>query len=243
MRWRPSLRFYNERIAILREFEQRGDLVAFGVEENRVGARVLTRRNQLSVHQDGLTVALWGPDADVNAAWELIGLALDRLSPGPVGGLDVRLQHVVPLDLPFEEAAAKGFAEIIRMPSSDDVNYTDWACALDFRAPEMMKGRCEFGIIRNLEAPGRLEGSIGREGRSAWAASNQEPVLPSEFPEVALFLDSRWLQDSRQESEDHAEIRDFWMQARKRAGDVVDELYAKIRNQGSEAEYMRGETG
>lgn len=229
VRWRPALQFYEERIPILQEYERQGVLHSFAVEAERIGARLLEAGHQLSVHQDALTVSLFGPNADHDGVWTLVMMAVNRLRLTRTRDAQARFQHFVPLEMSFEEAVAGGVERVVRIPGGPDAAASDFAVVGDIAAPDGVTGQLEFGIIRSGEVGGRLLGRVGRSGPTAWE-EEQLKLLEAELGDVALFVDSRWRQDAAHENANFEEVERFWVSTKSRAGSIVDELYETICN-------------
>jgi hypothetical protein len=120
--WRPELRYYEERIAILRQLEDRGDLRAFRVRDEAIDARLFDRDHQLSVRQDGLTLQLLRPSADPEQAWSAVALAVAAIRPSKPTKIMVGLQHLEAIPLAFEDAVRHGREHLTSVPLAGDVH-------------------------------------------------------------------------------------------------------------------------
>ncbi len=227
MSWRPALKFYEERVAILRAMDAKGALKAFKVRADRIDAR-LENGHALTVQSDGVTLELFGRDADLDSVWEFVMIVFDSVEPMQVSDVHAQFQHLVALDMPFERAVATGHERFFSLPSIAGTEFGDWALLADLVGAGGMEGQVEFGIIRGAEAPERLTRAVGRTmslgpGARRWNLDD--------FPEVSLFADSRWSHHGTPiAAEKPDDLRAFWDAASKQATDLVDALYGKMSN-------------
>jgi hypothetical protein len=244
--WRPELRFYERRVAILREFEDRGELRAFRVGDDFVDARLSDRGDQLTVRQDGLTLQLLAPDADATRAWQAAAVAISAVEPSRTRRMVATFQHVVDLELAFADAVSLGYARLVAGLGDriGDTHVADWALMADLRPGEgdsEPSGQVEFGIVRDAEVPYRLARRAGRVGREAPRTSH-ELWSPSDFPNVALFADSMWTIEGSDAPDDvMQEALAFWDATRTRASTLVDDLISRLKTD-EDAREMRPET-
>ena len=224
LNWRPALRFYEERVGILRTLDDDGVLAAFRVDADRIDAR-FGDGHSLKVEQSGMTLQLFGLDADLDPLWDYVMLVCNRVQPARIRGVEGEFQHIVGLDLSFEQAVARGHERLYSLPPSDAISYGDWALLMDMTCSDGRSGQVEFGIIRNNEAPRRLTRASSRMGTLDRGPQQWSGV---EFPEVGLFSDSRWSPSAPLESGEFDQLRAFWDAASSSAGELVDALYEKI---------------
>jgi hypothetical protein len=237
LRWRPSLRFYEQRIAILRDFDERGVLRAFAVEDGPIGAQVLTAGHQLTVRHDGLTISVVGPNADVGEIVALAQIAVAHLKLSKMRVGQSRFQHIEPLELEFEQAVSAAVGSILRFSAAPGLECSDWSVLADFRSTDQTAGQMEFGLIRDHEAAARIEGRIGRLGSSGFARAE----LPrSTYPPVALFADSTW-EKSQQDDDSFEAIQEYWTVVKDRAAVLVDGLHQQIRDESTRLGYLGGD--
>jgi len=220
MRWRPLLKFYENRIPILREFEDGGSMRAFAVGENHVAARLLDAEHVLTIRQDGLTVELFGQDADVDTVCAFADTACKRLGPVELRGADTRFQHVVPIDAPFEDAVRAAIRHF-RLPPVGGMGFSDWSFLADVGVEGEGTGQIEFGIIRAHEARSRLDGA----GRIGARTPPERRWETTKFPDVAMFADCMWTAPKESLPND---VQAFWKASRERVSELVDALYATI---------------
>ena len=221
--WRPELRFYEKRIAILKQFEEQGILRAFRVEEGFVDAQLFQSRDRLTVKKDGLDLQLFSPDADPGRAMEALGVALSEAGPTNLRVISAKFQHIVGIDLDFTEAVNRGHGRVLGdLPSK--LNFGDWAVLTDVTLDEpAASGLVEFGIIRADEAPARLARLAGRAGEG------RRESLPrwdsAEFPDVAVFCDGTLNGTIEGEAATLASsAAAFWDAARSAQGDLAEGL-------------------
>lgn len=220
--WRPELRFYEERIDILRSLEERGYLRAFRVQENFIDARLFDSRDRLSVRQDGLELHLDRPDADVDRAWEAVEIGLSAVEPRQPRTVVATFQHLTGLDMGFEEAVARAYGSVFGTLGTDSIKLGDWAVLVDVSMNGGASGQIEFGIVRADEVPDRLSRAAGRIGSRQ--AEPRDVPGPEAFEDVSMFADF-WLSDSLVPGEGFgSEAQRFWHTARSEAGKLVTTL-------------------
>lgn len=227
--WRPVLRFYEERIGVLRSLEDQGILKAFAVGNDQIGARLLDAGHELSVSEGGLSLELFGQDVELDTGWEFAMAAVEAVKPTQIRRAQARFQYIVALERPFDQAVTEGLERLLSVPALAGASYADFALLLDMAGPDDVTGHMEFGIIRDGEAAVRLGRQIGPMQRHAGPGSRAlgEPRwLGTEFPRVALFVDLTW--EQMREFERFEEVRGFWAAAKERSGAEVDALYGRI---------------
>ena len=131
--WRPELRFYERRIAVLRELDDRGLLRAFRVGNNHVETQLTAGSNQLRFSQGGLNLLLVGEVDSHAAAWDAMQLVVDQIQPKRYGEAQGEFQFVLPLDLDFEQAIERGYSRLFTGLSGG--SWWDWALLADLRLP------------------------------------------------------------------------------------------------------------
>ncbi len=174
------------------------------------------------VTQSSLTLDLFGQDAAVEQVWECVSLAIGEIKPTGMDGA-FAFQHLVPLDMEFEAAVARGRERLMAMPEGTPIQ--DWALLISPSDTSSV----EFGIVRDREVADRLTRRVGRmrQGGDLVGAGRYVGV---QFPEVAIFADSHW-GDPQDKELDADDIRDRWREASDRAGALIDDLYAKMTKQ------------
>jgi hypothetical protein len=228
LHWRAALPFYAERVAILEEFDHLKALRAFRVGVDQIDARILDG-HELSVRFNGLSLQIFGQDADVDEVWRFLTIAVEKVSPGVMGGASTQFQHLVALDLPYDDAVpaardaflaplageeVQDFALLVNLPGSGD-------------APGNHGPSVEFGVIHRNEAELRLSRVVGRIREDA---TTQLPPSQrwetKDFPETGLYAVSGWSEGVG--SADLADIRGYLESTRGRAGEFVECLYEKM---------------
>ncbi len=220
--WRPSLKFYENRVAILSELDERRMLREFAVQESHIGARLIPAGTQLAVRPDRLTVGVLTQKSDLEPAKRSVEIALGKLGDLSIYWWSARFQFVIPLDSSFEAMVEAGVRTLVPVLPSG-VGPTDWATVLDL-AGDGMTGHAEYGIIRASEAVDRLTGVVGRSDQSDWGA---ESFTDLELPDVALFLDCRWAASWAGGAAD--EIWNYWSAARELSAGVADTLNTALQ--------------
>lgn len=220
--WRPELRFYEQRIAILKKLEEQGILRAFRVEESFVDAQLFETRDRLTVRQDGADIQLLSPQAESERALEALCIALAEVRPTTPRSISASFQYIAPIELEFMDVVARGYGRVLGdLPG--DLRHGDWAILTDIilESPSA-SGIVEFGIIKAEEAPERL---ARRAGRTGGRSQPQQRWVAEQFPDVAVFCDgtiSGALEDGSEKIP--AVAANFWNAARDAHGSLVEGL-------------------
>jgi hypothetical protein len=189
--WSPALRFYENRIGILRELQDKGILKAFRTRDHAVDGRLFDGDHVLTVRHNGVSLQLLRPEADVMAGWDAVSLAFSRIHPSGPTHVYVALQYVMELEGDYRNMVGKGRERLLSVPLTDDIEASDWALLLDLEleAQPGSVGQVEFGITANVELPHRLARLVGKlSGERADIDPDHWTV--EEFPAVSLFADS-----------------------------------------------------
>jgi hypothetical protein len=234
LRWRPELRFYEQRTAILRELEDLGVLQAFRFSEGSVDAR-LPEWRWLAVTESGLTLNVLTDSDDESEAWRLVELVVSKIAPLRYSHARASYQHVVELPLSFERAIERSYEELFRPLNTSEVAVTDWAVLADLRTsgPHPAVGKVEYGIVRQGEVPHRLQKQGGRDPGMEHLGSREWDR--AEFKDVSLFADSDLQCDAADDREELFldDARMFWDSSREQMGRLVDEWRSKlVENEG-----------
>lgn len=238
LHWRSELRYHEVRVALLRAFEDAGVLRAFRIGEDSIDARIFDQDHQLSVSQSSLTLQLLRPDADREAAWDVVAQALEMVRPAAPESMTVALQHISPIDAPFEVSVQQSLEQFFSLPGSATAQARDWSLLLDLSVEDEAEpsGQTEVGIARKWEFPPRLARLLGRMGgpRSWQVAPNHWQEV--EFPEVAFFADTIW----RKEAPDSQSLLEaawrYWDDALPRTARFVAELRGNVLGQETEGD-------
>jgi hypothetical protein len=229
LHWGPELRFYEERVALLRALEDRGSLHAFRVGESFVDARLFDDQCMLSVQQDRMELQMLAPSVDEEKAWDTVALVLACIQPSHPHLVVASFQHLVPLPLDFDEAVSRGQERILQpYTPPGDITLGDWAVLSDIHVdgdPERF-GTVEFGIVRAHEVPRRLSrfaGRVGgrrRVGPEHWDATH--------FEDVSLFADSWWRREVSEPTNLRASARAYSSDCRRRSSILVEDLHTRL---------------
>jgi hypothetical protein len=236
LRWRPAVTFYATRIDILGEFDAKKALRAFRVGDDQIDARVLGG-HELSVRHNGLTLEIFGQDADLDPVWDLLTIAVEKVEPGHFVRPTTQFQFIQPLDLEYEEAIALASASFLVPLGAEEI--VDWALVVNLpggpgtRAANLGPS-VEFGVIRAEEARPRLTRSIGRTASVSTSALPGLQWQDAEFPPVGLFADTVWPEVA--ELTELAEVRAYMDSTRERACTFVGQLFGKIYSDRVEQE-------
>lgn len=225
--WRPELNFYDHRTRVLRGFEEQGTLRAFHFSENEVAAQLFESRDRLAVWQGGLTLDMDDPKADLERAWGAVEQAFTAIEPGYPRTVHASFRHLVPLNLPFAEAVARGYGTTMGKLGTPAIRCGDWAILVDLslNGDPAAEGQLEFGVVTREEAPRRLSGVIrGRVQRGETYPG--VPDDPAAYPEVGLFTNFWMGRNMRTGTAFLQEAREFWGYARQEADKLVGSLQA-----------------
>ncbi len=229
LRWRPELRFYEQRTAILRELEDIGVLRAFRFSEASVDARLPDWR-WMSVTESGLTLNILTESNDEEEDWRLVETVISKLAPLRYSHARVSYQHVADLPLPFEQALARSYKELLRPLDTPEVAVTDWAVLADLRTsgPHQATGRVEYGIVGKEEVPLRLAKLGGRDPGMGHLGSRDWDM--AEFKDVSLFADSDLRRDAAEDQQELflGDAHTFWGASREQIGRLVDEWHSRL---------------
>ncbi len=225
--WRSELNFYDHRTRVLHGFEEQGTLRAFHFSEDEVAAQLFETRDRLEVWQGGLTLEMDDPKADLERAWEAVEQAFNAIAPGHPRTIRAGFRHLVPLNLPFAEAVARGYGTTLGKLGTPEIRFGDWAILVDIAlsGDPAAEGQIEFGIVTREEAPRRLSGEIrGRAQRG-----ERHPGVPHDpeaYPEVGLFTNF-WMGRNLGTGTAFLEgAKAFWGHARQEADKLVGSLQA-----------------
>lgn len=200
LRWRPSLEFYEQGVALLRHLEDGGELRGFRVTQHDVQAR-LRDGAELQVSVVGLAYRLVEGPVDMVASSALLQRVIRAMQPTDTEAT-FYLQHLIPLDwdVSYEEACARvTSAWMPQLVTSAGV--VDSAPLVDGFSPQhRLRFQAEFGVVDAGQAPARLDRSIGnRIGGPALPARGNGVA----YPPLGLFVDSSWFpQEAPQGDED-----------------------------------------
>jgi hypothetical protein len=229
LRWRPVLRFYEERVPLLRELEKRGLLQGFRLHDE-VADGQLTEWRWLSIWPSGVTLNVLDDVGDLSQSWSLIETICDRLGPLHFSHARASYQHVAALPLSFDEAVERGQQRLHRHLSTSDVLLGDWALLadIDVLGPPAAKGQIEFGIVRKSELQDRLSRGVGRGPGLPHLGTREWPL--DRFKDASLYADSDLTcpaEDGR-EAVFLSDAAEFWSASRTQMTTLVGELTAKL---------------
>ncbi len=220
--WRPELRFYEQRIAILKKLEEQGILRAFRVEESFVDAQLFETRDRLTVKQDSADIQLLSPQAEPERALEALCIAMTGVRPTTPRTISASFQYIAPIALEFTDVVARGYGRVLGdLPG--DLRHGDWAVLTDIALESpSASGIVEFGIIKAEEAPERL---ARRAGRTGGRSQPQQRWMADQFPDVGVFCDGTVSGALEDGSEKIPEVAaNFWNAARDAHGSLVEGL-------------------
>ena len=141
--WRPELRFYEQRVAILTAFRGRRRAPSFPVQEDFVDARLFDSRDLVTVRRDGLELRLAAPGADPDLVWVAVEIALSSLQPRRPRMMEAFFKHLAPLEMEFDEAVEAAYGRVLGFRGSSTTRFGDWAMLVDAEVGESATGRFE----------------------------------------------------------------------------------------------------
>lgn len=221
--WSPCLSYYERRLEILRSLEDAGDLHAFRIDEDEIGARLGAAHHELRVSSDGLLAALFGPEErDESVVTTAVTEALELLQPSRLRNFSVFLQHLVPLEERSYDEMRKMAAGLALGEAAQPLGAVDCAVLFDGVSP-LGPYQAEFGVVREEEIEARLLRSIGRA--NPLRATPTRP-LPSRLPSVALYVESDWTLDrfSREDGIASRWVLDGWEALERYAAAAITQL-------------------
>ncbi len=231
IRWRSALRFYEERIAILRALEGLGLLHAFQVAENRISARLGDEDHEVVVTSSSLTLRLLSPDGDVARLTSAARTVFEAIRPKRARP-QIVLQHLVPVERDYELYRRESARTFLATSPLETLSVTDWAFLLTGVVEHLStEVNAEFGIVSQAEIPARIARLVGGIG----AIGDRDPDLApdrwneGEFPSVAFFSDSVWDRKEELDSDLLTEsLSEFWDAVVSEGGRLVDELQRRV---------------
>lgn len=229
LRWRPELRFYEQRVPILRGLEGESLLEGFKMGEDAIAAQ-LSGLRWLSIWASGLTLNVLTEREDVSDLWPVVEEVCAALAPLQLSHARVSYQHMLELPFTLDEAIARGQGRLFHGLSTSEIVLGDWALLSDIYAagPPASQGMIEFGIVNREEAPRRLQRMVGRGpgmlhiGEREWE--------PEAFKDVSLYADSD-LTCPATEGQGGSfleEAEQFWTTSRGQMTRLVEGLRTKL---------------
>jgi hypothetical protein len=233
LRWHPELRFYEQRISILRKLKEDGLVQAFRVSEEAIDAQLPDWR-WLSVSVSGITLNVLTDDVDVDASWDVICVVIEQIAPLRYTHARASYQHLEPLAVGFADAVTRSYERLYRGSlGTDEVTVGDWALLADVHAsgPPASLGKIELGIVLKGEVPLRLKQMGGRA--PGMQHLGQREWEPSEFKPVSLFADSD-LTCPAGDGREEAFLDDagaFWTASRSQMSRLVRQLGTRLADE------------
>lgn len=231
--WVTELRFYEQRIEVLRAVKDEGLLHAFVVTESDVRGRLGGDECEMILAPGLLDITLFTPKVDLARVWRAVEIAMRAVQPERPGGFRTLFQHLVPLELEFDAALARGRERLFRLPLPvGDVDSTDWAMTVDLveREDAAVAAQAEFGIVRRDEIPARLQRAIGRMRPFAGSPGGAANLDMAQFADVSLFADSTWRRPYVGDGSFCDAALQFLKASRTRADGVVEGLHVALTN-------------
>lgn len=216
--WRTMMSYYENRLAVLRSFEDEGLLWQMQITQDRVSARLGDASHLLKFSPEQVELALLQPKGDVARLEEALGRVWGAVRPQRVARARLSFQWLVPLNMSYEAARTTAVTSLFGGPTA--ATFNDWSAILTGEEKEPgVQYLCEFGVVEAAEAPRRLGREIGFfQGQSADTPSTIWPV--ESLPEVAFFFDGVW-QIAHLREPSHTGMLTTWRETRERVQGVV----------------------
>ncbi len=203
LRWRPELRFFEQRTTLMRQLEDDGILPAFIWQTDWVAIRI-GEFEALEVGVTGLTARLMSPRPATTNLERAVEVALKLFKPRDVFLSDIWLQYFLPVQGEAQQAQARTAEALVH--EFQGARATDWALLIDGFSDRMTCGfQVEYGVVGADEVPMRLQ-RVSRPLSNPLEGPDLPPDL-REAPTTALFLDWHWGPEHFLRSED--EFEDF----------------------------------
>ncbi len=233
--WLPELRFYEQKIALIKRLRSDLDTTVFRIDPDDVAVLIPPNGDTVEVAFDSLRVRGFANLLEGTQARRVISTVLDLLHPELTGSV-VTFQHVVPFEGEYSEVRQTAATKAIGL-SLKGLRSTDFAVLFDAKVlGRDLSMQAEFGVVSKLELPERLARVVGRM-RNVGASPDRPPPLPigqdiEDWPDVALFVDSHWRAEHPPAGPTDLEaIYGFWMDARQLADSTVEDLRAGVLGQ------------
>jgi hypothetical protein len=188
--WRPELRFYEARSALLRNIDDAGLLDAFIWNEGSIAMRI-GPFSLLYLDSTRLRITLTSPTRSPMQMEFVIDQILDFLRPRDVGLGVTRHQSLFAIGEPAKMAQART-ASFLPGSASEVAGFTDWAVLVDGRSATSGAGfQIEYGILGPHEIESRLLGRAHSFGNSV-PSLLELPVDEDALPEDSFYTSCLW---------------------------------------------------
>lgn len=230
IRWRSELRFYEERVAILRALEGQGLLRAFRVGENEISARLGDDDHSMALSHAGLTLRLLAPEGDTDRLTTAARTVFEAIRPKRARP-QIQFQHIIPVDLDYDDYRRHSAEALLAI--SPSIQPTDWALMLTGAAERSNADvTIEFGILAEAEIPLRLARFVGRAGPPDGDIT-PDRWANSDLPSVAFFGDSHWSREEELDSDSLTEsLSAFWEDVLADSDRLITELHSDLTSGG-----------
>jgi hypothetical protein len=235
--WAPTLDYYENRTAFLRQIEASGEMHAFFVAENDAGARIGEHHHEIRVGARG-AIALLFPPEDSSAARltaETLATAFDSTPPSRVKSLAVFTQHLIGVEADYRDLTS-GFASSTLGDAAGRIAAFDAALMAD---GSWSLGSVELavGYVDSGEIEARLLGGAAHAHapRDLMAARS----MPNDLPDTAFYVEANWtvdLQDRQGSDLTGQELLEIWEVAAAEADELTKELAIQFGALGERTE-------
>jgi hypothetical protein len=223
LRFRPALRYFDVRTAILRRFDEEGRLQGFTVSDEDVHA-ALAGFQWLSITPSGLTLDILEAVKDPGEVWSFVERICTELDLRAFSHARVSYQHLAGLPYKFEEAVARGQRRLVANLSTAEVTFDDWALLSDISlaGPPASKGTMEFGTVQRHEIQPRLSRMVGRGPGMLHIGQREWPL--DGFKDVSLYADTdlTFIASPGREQVFLEDAAEFWSRSRAQITRLID---------------------
>lgn len=223
--WAPELRFYEQRIFLLRELEARQNLAEFRVLDHRIEAR-LSEKEALEVGPTGASFVLVGPEARLEVVRDVVSLVLKSLDPENVSVSLLAVQFLTTLPDEFEDARRRSTQYVVGPFLEEGAR--DYALLVDGMSATLQAAfQVELGVVDPHEAPLRIGRFIGRLSDTGRVANREllprSAFMRDDYPAAAFFSDWNWYprMEPRPQGEAEAEVFALWNRVVEESGKML----------------------
>jgi hypothetical protein len=198
----PTPLLYDVRGRLLNELRGLASVERFRVRDDDI-AVVFEGPREVHVGMESILCSSYVPDDDPR--WIVRPLdVIERAIEPKVTSLVASFQHLIEVEGPTESLTEQS-AKLAMGSIAESIGVYDYANLVDGIDRETgLAYQAEFGIINADEAPFRLARFAGRaQGETS---SSMDLIVAMDFPEAAVFVDSRWSVESEFAPGDHSAL-------------------------------------
>ncbi len=234
MTWVPTLRYWEQRDALMREVEDVFGLHSFRRRDDSTAVRLPPEGDcTVAILEDGMLAQRFGETGTDGDLMRVVEMALKEIDPTLVD-VRMRTRHLLPLDGSFEEEVRGAMQRMI--PPIRAIGTTDFAVTADGITDDGMPFQVNLGIVAPEEIELRMAGL--RQQVSSAPSPPPSMVVIEELRESAsaasLFVEMDWNESAalhpqaRPVLPDLTEIRSFCDDVHTRADSTVEQLRSML---------------